>query len=84
MPQQSGPFVVATALGEERQLPACLRLKFGGKAEIERLRAGGLRTIGMAAALQEARKAEQVEAVNFRTAALFVREKHVDPGEERA
>jgi hypothetical protein len=57
-PQQSGIFMVALALGEQRQLAAGLRPKFGGEAEIERLRTSGVCTAGIAAALEETRKAE--------------------------
>src|SRR5580700_12158406 len=63
MPVYCGGGVVAPPLGEERQLPASLRAKFGGEAKIERLGAGCVGAIGIAAPLQKAREAEQIEAI---------------------
>ncbi len=64
MPEQRGLFVVAAALGEQRQFAARMWAKFCGQAEIERLRAGRVGAIRIAAALQKMRQAKKIEAVD--------------------
>src|ERR1700732_3997516 len=51
MPQPRGGVVVAPTLGKECQLAARLRAKFGRKAEVKRLRAGSVGTVGIATTL---------------------------------
>ncbi|OLC99488.1 MAG: hypothetical protein AUH86_02260 [Acidobacteria bacterium 13_1_40CM_4_58_4] len=82
LPDHCGAFVFTAAFGHQRQFPLRLRPYIGGQSDRQRLRARGMRTARIPAALQESRKAKKIEAFHFACVARQIRKQRIDSAEK--